>query len=187
MWSNVSDLKDEYQKYNCPLIVSNLENAKGLLICNKDEFHDFTSECLKEVLVSNLEYLKARVLAFFMASDINPLAFKADKEILGEEANYGMLFQSCQERLIDILNLKNYEEVSRLSEFCRSQFFVLDKMMEIRRDAIFYNIDSGFYNQYSPTMISDITSSLAVFQEFFDEEVHSLKKPFKVNVKSGKR
>ena len=31
-------------------------------------------------------------------------------------------------------------------------------------------IDSGFYNQYSPTMISDITSSLAVFQEFFDEE-----------------
>jgi len=136
MWSNVSDLKDEYQKYNCPLVVSNLGNAKGLLVCNKDEFEDFTSECFKEVVVSNLEYLKARVLAFFMVSDIHPLAFKADKEILGEEANYGMLFQSCQEKLIDILDLKNYEEVSRLSEFCRSQFFVLDKMMEIRRDAI---------------------------------------------------
>lgn len=187
MWSDVSDLKNEYQEYECPVSVSNLENARGLLICNKDEFEDFTGECFKEVVVSNLEYLKARVLVFFMASDINPLAFKADKEILEEEANYGMIFQGYQERLVDILDLKNYKEVSRLGEFCRCQFFVLDKAMEARRKAIFYNVDSGFYDQYSPTMISDITSSFDAFQEFFDEELNSLKKPLKVNVKSGKR
>lgn len=165
------------EKYDEYINVNSTENLRDAMIWLEfyiEEMKDFVSFGLQEVRKDKVEYFKARCLSTFqniISGITNPLAIKADIDVIGKQIALARDFCSLEEKLLDSINDSNYQEVLNLGSFCYSTYLDLEENMILSQEAIYYNIDSGVEDEYHPNIFSPIIDSSFLVQDFVKKKM----------------
>ena len=140
--------------------------------------NDFVDVGFHEVRKDKVEYVKASFLSVFqsiISGITNPLAIKAEIEVIEEQIKLAQTFCLLEEELLECINDNNYQEILKLGSFCYSTYVDLEQGMILSQDAIYYNIDAGLEPEYHPSMVSPIIDSSFLVQEFFKNKISEIK------------
>lgn len=177
-FDKVSSVEEKYDKYINADKVQRFGDAKLWLESYICEMEEFVDTGFREIRKDQIEYVKACILSVlqnFVYGITNPLAIKADIEVIKEQVRIANSFCECEKQLFDNISQNNYLEFSKLGSFCYSVYVDLEKQMISSQSAIYYNIDSGVEDGYHPSMLSTSRESFNVFQDFFSQKMKSIK------------
>ena len=172
------EVEEKYDEYINSNVSENSEGAIHWLQFYIGEMNDFVDVGFHEVRKDKVEYVKASFLSFFqniISGITNPLAIKAEIEIIMEQIKLAQTFCSLEEELLDSINDSNYQEILKLGSFCYATYVDLEQGMILSQDAIYYNIDVGLEQEYHPSMVSPIIDSSFLVQDFFQKKMSEIK------------
>ena len=172
------EVEEKYDEYINSDSSENSEDAVNWLQFYIGEMNDFLDVGFHEVRKDKVEYVKASFLSTFqsiISGITNPLAIKAEIEIIGEQIKLAQTFCSLEEELLECINDSNYQEILKLGSFCYSTYVDLEQGMILSQDAIYYNIDAGLDFEYHPSMVSPIIDSSFLVQDFFKNKISEIK------------
>lgn len=172
------EVEEKYDEYIDSNSSKNSEDAVNWLQFYIGEMNDFVDVGFHEVRKDKVEYVKASFLSVFqsiISGITNPLAIKAEIEVIEEQIKLAQTFCLLEEELLDSINDNNYQEILKLGSFCYSTYVDLEQGMILSQDAIYYNIDAGLESEYHPSMVSPIIDSSFLVQEFFKNKISEIK------------
>lgn len=174
------EVEEKYDEYINGDAANDLKGAMTWLQFYIGEMNDFVDVGLHEIRKDKVEYVKASLLSVFqsiISGITNPLAIKAEMEVISQQVELAKSFCSLEEELLDSIDDSNYQEVLKLGSFCYSAYIDSEQSMILSQDAIYYNIDSGVEREYHPSMISPIIDSSCLVQNFFKKKMVEIKNP----------
>lgn len=172
------EVEEKYDSYMNADSAENLKCAMAWLQIYIGEMKDFADAGLYEIRKDKVEYIKASFLSVFqniISGITNPLAIKAEMEVIGKQIELAQVFCSLEEGLLSSMNDSNYQEVLNLGSFCYSTYVDFEQSMILSQNAIYYNIDSGIEQEYQPSMISPITDSSFLVRDFVKKKMSEIK------------
>ena len=173
------EVEEKYDEYiDSTNSSKNSEDAVNWLQFYIGEMNDFVDVGFREVRKDKVEYVKASflsVLQSIISGITNPLAIKAEIEVIEVQIKLAQTFCLLEEELLDSINDNNYQEILKLGSFCYSTYVDLEQGMILSQDAIYYNIDAGLEREYHPSMVSPIIDSSFLVQEFFKNKISEIK------------
>ena len=172
------EVEEKYDEYIDSNSSKNSEDAVNWLQFYIGEMNDFVDVGFHEVRKDKVEYVKASLLSVFqsiISGITNPLAIKAEIEVIEKQIKLAQTFCLLEEELLDSINDNNYQEILKLGSFCYSTYVDLEQGMILSQDAIYYNIDAGLEREYHPSMVSPIIDSSFLVQEFFKNKISEIK------------
>lgn len=172
------EVEEKYDEYIDSNSSKNSEDAVNWLQFYIGEMNDFVDVGFHEVRKDKVEYVKASFLSVFqsiISGITNPLAIKAEIEVIEVQIKLAQTFCLLEEELLDSINDNNYQEILKLGSFCYSTYVDLERGMILSQDAIYYNINSGVEQEYQPSMVSSIIDSSCLVQDFVKKKMSGIK------------
>lgn len=172
------EVEEKYDEYIDSNSSKNSEDAVNWLQFYIGEMNDFVDVGFHEVRKDKVEYVKASFLSVFqsiISGITNPLAIKAEIEVIEVQIKLAQTFCLLEEELLDNINDNNYQEILKLGSFCYSTYVDLERGMILSQDAIYYNINSGVEQEYQPSMVSSIIDSSCLVQDFVKKKMSGIK------------
>lgn len=172
------EVEEKYDEYMNADSAKELKDAMTWLEFYIGEMNEFADVGWHEIRKDKVEYVKASLLSIFrnvIVGITNPLAIKAEMEVIEKQIELAQTFCSLEKELLDSINDSNYQEVLNLGSFCYSTYVDLEQGMILSQDAIYYNIDAGLDFEYHPSMVSPIIDSSFLVQDFFKNKISEIK------------
>ena len=172
------EVEEKYDEYMNADSAKELKDAMTWLKFYIGETNEFADVGWHEIRKDKVEYVKASLLSIFrnvIVGITNPLAIKAEMEVIEKQIELAQTFCSLEEELLDSMNDSNYQEVLNLGSFCYSTYVDLERGMILSQDAIYYNINSGVEQEYQPSMVSSIIDSSCLVQDFVKKKMSGIK------------
>ncbi len=151
--------------------VSNLEDATYQQEVFCDDISEQITSWEESIRKTKLEKFK---ISFYYMLVIPPLIWEIPKvealegEILSMEfcIDICKTFYSLQSDFLQELTSDNYQEISRLGDFCNQVFVDTIRRAGLSVDAIYDNINQGSEDMYHPSFVSDIEQSTNLVWDF---------------------
>lgn len=173
LFRNVEEVADAYQKYEVAVFPNNLEEAKEIFSIYCDDI----TQAIK-LGVGDEFYAKLDKVKFFFLSPFKGFfsefpkeeALNADIAVIQDYLDLYDKFLDLQIILSDSLTATNYRDVSLFGDFSQMVFIEVNQAMDIRRKAIYYDIQLGYDQCYHRSAISDLEDVFWYLNDFYQME-----------------